>query len=122
MSEFSRWLPVLAPPPGGERRLRLALRPQRTRAHARRWVPLFAVSALVVATAMLLVDRAPTRAQRVEAALLAAWQSPGPALVVRGGAALALPSADPRVRLYLVASQSSNAAPDTGHDVLQDEG
>ena len=107
MSELRRWLPLIAPPPGGELRLRRALRSTSPRPASRR---IYAVTAGAVAMAMLVVLVLPstvTPERQIQAALHTALTAPAPDLVVRDGALLRLPSNDPRVRIYLVANSPS---------------
>lgn len=92
------WFPELAPPPGGERRLRQAMRaPGATPAW--RWAPLAtACTALVVALAVWpsRVEHAP-----IDRALRTAWAVPDTPRIEHGHSR-EVASGDPEVRLYLV--------------------
>ena len=100
MRELPDLLPQLAPPPGGELRLRHALRSARAQRPAARWV---AASALVAGiTAVAVLGWRPSPEQRELERTLQATLAPTPPLVVEGGSARRLPSADPAVRIYLV--------------------
>lgn len=92
----------LAPPPGGEQRLRAAVQRQRDRPllPAPRLALAAAALLALVAGALLLAPRGPSPIEQA----LAAAQRPAE-LQVAHGAALELPSSDARVRLYVVTAR-----------------
>ena len=109
MSEFRRWLTQITPPPGGELRLRRALRSVSRRRSPHR---IFAVAVGAAVVAMLVILAVPptvTPEHQMQAALRTALTTAPPALVVHDGAALRVPSGDPRVRIYLVANSPPSA-------------
>ena len=104
MSELRRLSPERTPPPGGLLRLQsaIATRPSKERL-AWRWL---ATAASLVLLAVLLPVWMSRRDDSLDSALRSALanRSPGDAVEVRDGAALAVPSGHPNVRIYLVQS------------------
>jgi len=96
--EFSR----LQPPPGGEQRLRAALRGVRRRTPVLPRLALLGPALLVLAVASLwLLPRQPSPVEQA----LAELQPPTVHAV--GGAVLELPSTDERVRVFVVAARKA---------------
>lgn len=98
MTDTPAWFPDLDPPPGGERRLHLALQ-------ARPAVPGWHLATVAVGCAVLgiaLSVSAPWSEQaRIDHALRSAWVVPD-APRVEHGQSREVASGDPEVRLYLV--------------------
>ncbi|WEN15995.1 hypothetical protein PY254_04800 [Rhodanobacter sp. AS-Z3] len=108
MHDSDRLFVELSPPPGGLQRLqrRLAINPPRPR-QRNHWVPLGAALAtglLVLATWLPGVIAQQQQTHRLISALHASIATPVEDLQVTHGAAIALPSGDPAVQLYLVIS------------------
>lgn len=91
-------LPVVEPLPGGERRLREALRTRRPRWRVR---PAFAVAAMAAAVAIASVAWPTAARPDVDASLRAAWEAPQPVEVGHGAAEVVVDTA--QVRVVLIA-------------------
>ena len=109
MNETSRWLPRLDPPPGGLEQLRARLHERRRHHQLFPRTAAAALAVLVLVVGGLLLRPAyqfPKQSARSASATVHATQGRNDStIVVHNGAALELPSHNPNVRIYLVASR-----------------
>ena len=115
MRELESLLPDLAPPPGGLARLQRSLHLQResARRHAWRWLPATTGACALLLLTLTWLPGFVQRQQRTAAltqALRAAMAPPSGGIRVVDGAALALPSGQANVRIYLVQTSPPPAA------------
>lgn len=97
----------LDPPAGGELRLRRALAAPR----ALRWpLPLAATALASLLLLVAVVYRPDLQRKHIHQALQLAM-SPQPEIWVKGAQVTAVPSTDPRVRIYVVVSQRRSDVP-----------
>lgn len=111
MNELRKLSPERTPPPGGLLRLQYDIAAQRPKARVARWGWL-ATAASLVLLACLLPLWTTHGDSDLDGALRSALEnrSSGDTVEVRDGAALAIPSGHPNVRIYLVQSLPASAA------------
>jgi len=108
MSELRKVSPERIPPPGGLFRLQKAIAAQRPAGIAWRWLATAASLALLALLSPLWTSL-PPHDDGIDSAVRGALQGhiAGEAVQVNDGAALAVPSGHPNVRIYLVQSLPS---------------
>lgn len=115
MRELEHLLRDLEPPPGGLTRLQHGLRARRARTRARMlyWLPATAGACAMILLVGIRLPGIMQRQQRTAAltqALREAMAPPASGIQVIDGAALALPSGQANVRIYLVQTNPAHAA------------
>lgn len=127
MTDFDIWREQLDPPPGGLRRLIAAIeahKPQPRRLHWQRYA--LASTAIVFVLMLMIIHpwRIPSELTIHRAIETAMQPVPYTGPQVENGAALELPSGNPNVRIFFVASlpveSSENAAhPNSGRAIMK---
>ncbi len=106
-----RQLPRLDPPPGGEQRLRQRLAESGS-FWSRPWLAAGSVALLFLAL-LLGTSRRGDVDEQIWRAVRAAG-APGPEIEVAGYRTVAVPTSDPRVRIYFLADEPARRSPSSG--------